>query len=265
MSERPSYISKSSTREELSQYMMRSKFEGVQTELDGIWAIVFGFKNKGIDAKTTKFIYTKKSSTKILSLHFPKTGGTSFGEILQMIYGKSYLPHYPQLEKQGDEKSEIFENKSCVHGHLVLDRYVQIYEPDVLISWVRCPIDRTISLYNHILKNPDSTNSLHQKVVTDKLSLIEFVELEMNWNQLFHWIGHRSPEDFKVIGFLETAQASIVKCATALDWSYIPEFPWVNKTKNGNTIEVSSNEREFIKSKNKEELAWIQKAQKIFQ
>ena len=82
---------------------------------------------------------------------------------------------------------------------------------------------------------------------------------------LFHWIGNRNPEDFKVIGFLETAQASIVKCAAALNWTYIPEFPWVNKTKNCHVIEVSSNEREFIRRKNKDELLWIQKAQKIFQ
>ena len=86
----------------------------------------------------------------------------------------------------------------------------------------------------------------------------------MNWNQLFYWIGNRNPEDFKVIGFLETAQASIVKCAAALNWTYIPEFPWVNKTKNGNIIKVSPNEREFIKNKNKEELAWIQRAKNLF-
>ena len=216
--------------------------------------IVSGFKNKEVGAKTTKFVHTKKSPTKILSLHFPKTGGTSFGKILQMIYGGSYMPHYPELEAQGNEKSEIFENKSCVHGHLIFDRYVQLYEPGLFITWLRCPINRTISLYNHIQKSPDPSNYLHQKVVAEKLSLIEFCELEMNRNQLFYWIGNRNPEDFKVIGFLETAQASIVKCAAALNWTYIPEFPWVNKTKNGNIIKVSPNEREFIKNKNKEEL-----------
>ena len=52
MSERPSHISKSSTKEELHEYMIRSKFKDVQTEQDGVWAIVSGIKNKGIDAKT---------------------------------------------------------------------------------------------------------------------------------------------------------------------------------------------------------------------
>lgn len=182
-----------------------------------------------------------------------------------MIYGESYLPHYPPLEEQGDEESDIFENKSCVHGHLVLDRYVQLYEPEVFITWLRCPINRTISLYNHILKSPDPSNSLHQKIIAEKLSLLKFCELEFNRNQLFYWIGNRNPENFRFIGFLDMVQTSIVKCAAALNWTYIPEFPWVNKTKKGNIIEVSSSEREFIRSKNKDELLLIQKAQKIFQ
>ena len=108
------------------------------------------------------------------------------GKALQMIYGESYMPHHPPLEEQGNEKSEIFENKSCVHGHLILDRYVQLFETEVFITWLRCPINRTISLYKHILENPDPGNSLHQKVVAEQLSIIEFCELEMNWNQLFH-------------------------------------------------------------------------------
>ena len=49
-----------------------------------------------------------------------------------------------------------------------------------------------------------------------------------------------------------------------LGWRYVPRFPLINKTTDGNIIEVSANEREFIKSKNKDELAWIQKAKCLF-
>ena len=102
------------------------------------------------------------------------------------------------------------------------------------------------------------------RVHRESPSIFEFCEMPENQNQLFFWIGDRKPEDFKFIGFLETAQASIVKCAAALKWSYIPHFPWVNKTKKGNIPEFSSKERDFMKSKNKDELAWIQKAKYIF-
>ncbi len=44
--ERPNHISKSSTKEELSQYMKKSKFMMVKTELDDPWVIATGVKKK---------------------------------------------------------------------------------------------------------------------------------------------------------------------------------------------------------------------------
>ena len=85
-----------------------------------------------------------------------------------------------------------------------------------------------------------------------------------NHNQLFHWIGDRNPEDFKFIGFLEMAQASIVKCTSTLGWSHVPKLPWSNKTPKRNQFQVSASEREFIKSKNQDEMVWIEKAKEIF-
>ena len=46
MLDRPSHISKSSTPEELSQYMEMAEFEEVKTELDDPWVIVSGCKSK---------------------------------------------------------------------------------------------------------------------------------------------------------------------------------------------------------------------------
>ena len=80
---------------------------------------------------------------------------------------------------------------------------------------------------------------------------------------MFYWIGDPNPEDFKFIGFLENSQASIVNVLPPR-LECVPRFPLINKTTDGNIIEVSANEREFIKSKNKDELAWIQKQSVCF-
>ena len=114
---------------------------------------------------------------------------------------------------------------------------------------------------------PANAEQIHGVVETENISQHEYDShaIEINHNQLFSWIGGRNPEDFQFIGFLETANSSIVRCAAALGWAYVPKFPKVNETNKGNFVKVSSNEREFLKSKNKEELLWIKKAQKIFQ
>ena len=263
--ERPSHISKSSTPEELCQYMERSKFIEVETQLDDLWVIVSGFKKTDSVNSFRDFSLLKlKPSSKIISLHVPKTGGTSFGDTLQVIYGDSYLAHYPKLINQGFEDLNIFIDKKCIHGHLMLDHYEQILEQSDLITWLRCPVDRTISLYHHIFKHPDPENDFHQRVLKEKPTLLEFCEMQINHNQLFHMIGNRKPEAFKFIGFLETAESSIVKCATALSWSHVPKFPWYNKTSSTQKIKLLKKEIEHIKSKNLEEICWIKSAQKLF-
>jgi predicted O-linked N-acetylglucosamine transferase (SPINDLY family)/GT2 family glycosyltransferase/ubiquinone/menaquinone biosynthesis C-methylase UbiE len=220
---------------------------------------------KKIDCAHSDFNINKiKSHIEILSLHVPKTGGTSFGKCLSEIYGKSFIPHYPELEKQGSESLDALIDRKCVHGHLILDRYQEICEGADLVTWLRNPVDRTLSLYHHISSNPDSSNEFHQRVYRQKPSIIEFCEMPENQNQLFYWIADRNPEDFKFIGFLEMAQASIVKCTSALGWPHVPNFPWNNKTSKRNIFKVSPSEREFIKAKNQDEWHWIEKAKEIF-
>ncbi len=117
------------TPEELCQYMERSKFIEVETQLDDLWVIVSGFKKTDSVNSFRDFSLLKlKPSSKIISLHVPKTGGTSFGDTLQVIYGDSYLAHYPKLINQGFEDLNIFIDKKCIHGHLMLDHYEQILE-----------------------------------------------------------------------------------------------------------------------------------------
>ena len=91
-------------------------------------------------------------------------------------------------------------------------------------------------------------------MILEKPSITEFCEMPENQNQLFYWIGDRNPEDFKFIGFLENSRASIVKCASALGWSHVPNFPWINKKIRANKLDISQKETDFIKSKNYEEL-----------
>ena len=208
--------------------------------------------------------WSREQMLEVFSLHIPKTGGTSFGKSLQLMYGKNYLAYYPEFNNQGLEHFDLFLEKKCIHGHLMLDHYRQLLEQTALITWLRCPVDRTISLYHHIWEHFDDQNEFHQKVLKEKLSLIDFSEMPENDNQLFRWIGDRNPEDFKFIGFLENVEKSIAKCSAVLGWSHVPNFPWTNRTRKIKKRKISSKEREFIKMKNSEEHVWIEKAKELF-
>ena len=202
------------------------------------------------------------SSVKILSLHVPKSGGTSFAKTLEQIYKSQFLSHYPALQDQGS--INLSSKTECVHGHLYIDIYQSIFPNAEFITWLRHPVDRTVSLYHHILKNPDPENDLHKEILLGNLNLLEFSELEWARNQSLHWFGDRNPEDFKFIGFLETSKSSIVKCTAALGWPYVPKFPWKNKNAKSQSLKLSAKDRKFIEGKNREELLWQEKARKIF-
>ena len=78
-----------------------------------------------------------------------------------------------------------------------------------------------------------------------------------------NYLKGSSPYDFKFVGFVETYQQSLEKCAEILRWKSIPEMVWENKKR-----EVSSNLHESLRKKiykqNENEYDWISTAKSIF-
>ena len=57
----------------------------------------------------------------------------------QRIYGENFISHYPELEIQGDESLEFLSKKKCIHGHLIIDRYQELFSGISLVTWLRDP------------------------------------------------------------------------------------------------------------------------------
>jgi hypothetical protein len=122
-----------------------------------------------------------KRETFLLSIHIPKTGGTTFGKILSTNFGDSFLYVYPHEKRLDhfvvaptlemihqniqDQKVVsiddviiyIIENKiSVVHGHFEKNVTLQIIEKlsphfshITTLAFVRDPVQRVISELNH--------------------------------------------------------------------------------------------------------------------
>jgi hypothetical protein len=94
----------------------------------------------------------------LISIHIPKTAGTTFKYILQKWYGKKLHLHYAdenQLPKQvsltnffGKEKRNF-----CIHGHFNRKRLfgIEHYYPEVkqYVCFLRDPLDLQISTYKY--------------------------------------------------------------------------------------------------------------------
>lgn len=88
-------------------------------------------------------------SKKLISVHFPKAGGSSLRDELSSLLGTSLLldyEHSPRGEQALDVVSALPAGILAVHGHFRPSRYAQI--PDsYLFTFLRDPVDAMISRY----------------------------------------------------------------------------------------------------------------------
>lgn len=92
---------------------------------------------------------------KFISIHVPKTAGTTFLKILSSTYGKQFKSDYLDIMNlnsvilHGDKPSNKIitsaKKYSVIMGHFRASKYLFLDRP--YIAWVRDPVDRAISHY----------------------------------------------------------------------------------------------------------------------
>jgi hypothetical protein len=170
----------------------------------------------------------------LVSIHIPKTAGTTFGAILRRRYGEKFLYVYnttlgPDYYCVGRDHQELFLNQAdekknalhkddvfkriteegieCVHGHFNLDLFEQA---DSLggkqyITWIRDPYVRTYSEYLHHLRNGYRVETSEEKEVLVKNLANRMTDMIGNDFSKFAFIGRTEyfNEDLKRFGFDE--------------------------------------------------------------
>ncbi len=105
----------------------------------------------------------------IISVHIPKTAGTSFGLALKDSFGERLKLKYgdrlfnmPVFERNKNALLAAIENTEttyinvdCIHGHFLPSQFLLLneLEPLTFITWMRNPVERIISDYYHTFRN----------------------------------------------------------------------------------------------------------------
>ncbi|MGQ0445337.1 MAG: hypothetical protein ACT4O2_09485 [Beijerinckiaceae bacterium] len=128
----------------------------------------------------------------IISVHVPKTAGMSFAVWLESVYGSGQVmrdyadrPIDPNsamnvdpagfLSRHGAAR-ELPEGALAVHGHFWVKKYERI-ENAVRLTFLRDPIERTISHYYFWLNSPPGGHSLHQRFLDERMGMLDFARL----------------------------------------------------------------------------------------
>lgn len=153
----------------------------------------------------------------LVSIHIPKTGGSTFTAILKHIYADKLQLAY------GDRRDVIRTNPQCFHGHKIIKKFsqeVHALENAKWITFLRKPLNSAISsYYYHLgkqvlgleqwLLHSDKTKGYNHNRYNKRLE-----KCDKTW------------EEFAVIGVTEYYAASLNKISELLNW---PEIDYQSK------------------------------------
>lgn len=180
----------------------------------------------------------------LVSIHIPKSAGTSFRLILQSVYGEDVVRRLDigaageviRLDKQRTSLDQLPKQLRVAHGHFTYSDYCTFFgEPDVpVITWLRHPVERLISQYyflrqqylDQVIHTNNSINTFHRLCRTLK----EFAELPRHVNLQSRYLEGAKLEEFAFVGIVEDFENELVRLSKILNWD-VPEIVHANKTR----------------------------------
>lgn len=169
---------------------------------------------------------------RIFSIHIPKTAGTSFYSILTH-HEKSVSPHLKRRDVKDHQGLDSWINFRVIHGHYHYSECAPyITDDDLIIVWVRDPVKRVISNYNHFksgLQNP-SRNPLIYKENQHRIneSLLEYAMREENRNRISTFLEGIQYGKNVFVGQVDKFEQDILRLAGLLGWKGKINIPFLN-------------------------------------
>lgn len=225
----------------------------------------------GVKSKMMKFIgragqpvHLMDSGERIISIHIPKTAGTSFRLLLQSMLGETNVLRvdYPLLKQRlrvnGERSQERALDAPVIHGHFnfkALSKEVELPSGAKLITWLRDPVERVISNYYYLkerledeLKEEGKGLNILSKMMR---SMEEYAAQDINRNIQSRFLEGLDLDDFFFIGLTECFKEDCEQLCQMLKWPH-PPIPEVNKT--ASKRRVSESVRSFIRSNNERDV-----------
>jgi hypothetical protein len=216
----------------------------------------------------------KKISNKIelVSIHIPKTAGTSFRNVLKGVYGRKSVVRFDirsggkriEIESKVFKGSKLSSNIKVIHGHF---RYRDLSEmleisPDIpLITWMRNPVDRVISNYFYlaeILANELQEEKKGLNILAKmQRSLIEYARDDISRNRMYKFLDGMPVEKFHFVGIQEHYEDDLADMMKSLN---IKDYPRYHVNVTTKKREVSEEIIEEIKTLNALDIALYEEA-----
>ena len=161
----------------------------------------------------------------IVSIHIPKTAGTSFRKGLERKFGDRLLADYgdrPLSDSISDRwrrlraRQEVFRRRDglkrdydVVHGHFLASKYSSLKHDAAFCAFFRDPVDRALSQYRYWQSNPDPQNRMWRKFHAEGMTLARFASLPRQRRLFALFTAGWPVERFAFVGITEEYRLSL--------------------------------------------------------
>jgi hypothetical protein len=146
---------------------------------------------------------------RLISLHFPKAGGTSLlKQFMALLPTQEELDYdHEPLSEAGREVSTFPKGKRVVHGHFRPQRYA--HEEAFRVTFLRDPVENLISIYYFWL-TLESDHPAHTKFINVRPDIFSFAPYPMFTTLMSQtYFGGFEMERFDFIGYHDTRESDL--------------------------------------------------------
>ncbi len=204
----------------------------------------------------------------LISLHIPKTAGTSFRSNLVNVYGKKAVARFDILKgkiwlDEKEFKGDILpSNIRVIHGHFVyaeLTEMLNIKSDVKKITWLREPVERVVSNYFYLcdmMKYYMQEDKNHIDVLSKmQRTLEEYAADPVNRNRMSRFLSGILLNEFDFVGQIEHFNTHLQQLATKLNWKQPTQVVYKNSTSvSSERSELSEELKQRIAEWNKEDV-----------
>ena len=149
----------------------------------------------------------------LLSIHIPKTAGSTFRTILDELYGESLRPMY-SLEETAPRlyhTVRLDPQTRSLHGHFQAGGFEERLPGAARITWLRDPVERIVSSYFQFQRHPESAreSEFNERLFAERWSLLEFARREEMRRQVRWYLNAVPLDEFLFIGISDRFEESM--------------------------------------------------------
>lgn len=186
----------------------------------------------------------------VISIHIPKTAGSSFHASLKEAFGWR-LKH---IQEQADIRElstgkRYRSNKPFVqvlHGHIrPHENWKMQYKKAKWVCWLRDPVDRVLSAYHHLEKTQnlgDRNQSLFKRLQPSLEDFLIHPDFKPVTRIYQHFLGGFLPADFAMVGRTEEFESDLKK----MEEVFRKPLRSYRENVGGKQLEVSMQKRERL-------------------